>query len=656
MSPSKNTRDEMGSRPSRYSESQNSNSQPDYSSPPTLPSSTSRQTRSNISKARPGFDDDVRSLGIASPRAGQEVTPPTNLPRARLSRTEVTGSPRGLENDAGSSEIALSASRTPPTSPPKWSPRRDYSRPEVLSSKVASASPFTPRTSSPRGYSPETKVTISDTSRVRRGFEDNLRPSGIASASPLTPPTSPPRNESASTSKEKPAENGYHSIVSSLKANLGLKVLRCCCIKDNGEPCKMPRSEDTDIQINSQLKSMITLTRSSPEFDSELEKLVQIVHCQYHLSPKYKGRRIETWATVFPDGDGDTEPSVEKQIRKALGELSTQCIGTTTYSKRCRKAIGGQKVQNCSKTIDEIVKPEIYLNDAYLDGFLKVLETNMYCNVHIDGQPLKHVVQWKLSIFEIRKKAISKVMPSIESTASDGSSSQTHAPDAQGTKRYSTKNKNPPVLQNGGLPTPRSSRSLTPDLARDPAAFWPETYDTTPFDILSRSNRLSDYTSSYRLIQTLLQKPLDGIDQQDGYVYLYEVDGNSGFVKLGYTGRAVEVRHEEWNFDCNRVPRPLYPIPSSSALPVRYARRVEALCHAELDHRRIRIYCKGCLEQHIEWFEISPTEAIAVIRKWSKWAATLPYEMPRLRSGEWRLKEEERQKAQNIGRFMEELS
>jgi hypothetical protein len=62
------------------------------------------------------------------------------------------------------------------------------------------------------------------------------------------------------------------------------------------------------------------------------------------------------------------------------------------------------------------------------------------------------------------------------------------------------------------------------------------------------------------------------------------------------------------------------------------------------------------LKQHIEWFEISTAEAIAVIRKWSKWTATLPYEMPRLRFKAWELKEEERQKARNIGRFMKELS
>lgn len=46
--------------------------------------------------------------------------------------------------------------------------------------------------------------------------------------------------------------------------------------------------------------------------------------------------------------------------------------------------IGGQRVQNCSKTIDEIIKPEVYLDDAYLDGFLEILEANMYCDHHIN--------------------------------------------------------------------------------------------------------------------------------------------------------------------------------------------------------------------------------------------------------------------------------
>ncbi|KAE9369901.1 DUF1766-domain-containing protein [Stipitochalara longipes BDJ] len=247
-------------------------------------------------------------------------------------------------------------------------------------------------------------------------------------------------------------------------------------------------------------------------------------------------------------------------------------------------------------------------------------------------------------------------MTSVENDVKGGSRSQARASDARGTRRYSTTNNNASVLQDRGLPTPRNSPSLTPDLALDPAAFWPETFDTTPFDISSRCNKLANYTSSYHLIQNQIKRPLNNIDQKDGYVYLYEVEGNSGFVKLGYTSRNIEVRHQEWNFDCNRVSIGLYPIPSNSAIPVRNARRVEALCHAELDHRRIKIDCKACLKQHVEWFEVSPADAIAVFQKWSKWAATLPYERSRLRSGAWELKYEERQKIQNIGQFMRELA
>jgi hypothetical protein len=154
-----------------------------------------------------------------------------------------------------------------------------------------------------------------------------------------------------------------------------------------------------------------------------------------------------------------------------------------------------------------------------------------------------------------------------------------------------------------------------------------------------------------------MMKSLDRTDREDGYVYLYEVEENKGFVKIGYTGRSTETRHKEWDFDCNREPKVLYPIPSGSAMVVPNARRVEALCHAELDHRRIRIYCKGCLKQHIEWFEISPAEAIGVIQKWSKWMTTRPYQSIQLRSVvKWTLKEEEMRRARDIDQFMKEIS
>jgi hypothetical protein len=87
------------------------------------------------------------------------------------------------------------------------------------------------------------------------------------------------------------------------------------------------------------------------------------------------------------------------------------------------------------------------------------------------------------------------------------------------------------------------------------------------------------------------------------------------------------------------------------------ARRVEALCHAELQYQNIRIDCSGCLMQHVEWFEVSTEEAIALIRRWSKWMVNYPHQPSSPRSSDaWTLKENEERRAKNIGRFIEELS
>lgn len=255
------------------------------------------------------------------------------------------------------------------------------------------------------------------------------------------------------------------------------------------------------------------------------------------------------------------------------------------------------------------------------------------------------------------KKAASKVVQSIESNAPGCFESQTRATGTQETRKISVSYNSNFALRNQELPISRRARSVSPRLDQDPMAFWPETYDTTAFDIIARGGNLADYASSYELIQSEMAKSLGEEDQRDGFVYLYEVEGNSGFVKLGYTGRSLEARHAEWDFDCNRAVKVLYPDPSVSAIVVPNARRVEAMCHAELDHRKIRLYCKGCLKQHIEWFEITPKEGVAVVRKWSKWISTSPYQSPRLRSGgNWTLKEEERQKIGNIDRFRKEIS
>jgi hypothetical protein len=62
------------------------------------------------------------------------------------------------------------------------------------------------------------------------------------------------------------------------------------------------------------------------------------------------------------------------------------------------------------------------------------------------------------------------------------------------------------------------------------------------------------------------------------------------------------------------------------------------------------------LKQHIEWFEASPAEAIAVIQRWSNWMITRPYQSIGLRSESETLKKEEKQRAGDIDQFMKETT
>jgi Meiotically up-regulated gene 113 len=48
--------------------------------------------------------------------------------------------------------------------------------------------------------------------------------------------------------------------------------------------------------------------------------------------------------------------------------------------------------------------------------------------------------------------------------------------------------------------------------------------------------------------------------------------------------------------------------PAATVVLTLHACRIEALCHTELDHRRIRMYCGACLKQHVEWFNVSAAE------------------------------------------------
>ncbi|PKX97782.1 DUF1766-domain-containing protein [Aspergillus novofumigatus IBT 16806] len=406
----------------------------------------------------------------------------------------------------------------------------------------------------------------------------------------LTPPTSPPRSISELTNDGQPAGNAAKLDPAALKSLLSLDTGRCGCPTKQKQPCKVRIAEEKKAKIDKMIKSMLGFIPSSPELEGELENLAELVHCWHHDHGQFIKSRAEEWIATIPIGDPGIKPflSLDRQIRKALDGLSTQCIWKTQAQDNCSREIGGQKAQNCTSTINEIVHLATYLgDDDDIEHLLKVLEHNRLCDRH-DRQPLKHVELWKSRIMEIHSICPEDTPPS--------------AP------------------QNRVVLTARTSRFSTLRLNINPVEYWPAAYDVSPFSIIERSDKLNDYELSYNRIAEQARSPLNAKlgDLKHGYVYMYEVEGNDGFVKIGYTSRTTDERHEEWAFACNRAPKLLYP-DSSNPQKVPNARRVEALCHAELHHRRLRIYCTGCLKQHIEWFEIAPVDAIAVISKWSNW-------------------------------------
>jgi hypothetical protein len=150
----------------------------------------------------------------------------------------------------------------------------------------------------------------------------------------------------------------------------------------------------------------------------------------------------------------------------------------------------------------------------------------------------------------------------------------------------------------------------------------------------------------------LLTRPLKKSDiKYQGSMYIFSQRGNFGHLKIGRSGN-VSRRLKQWNKQCKKTMEIYFPVSvknKDESMPdmqqVPHISRVEALVHLELyHHRRIEHKCPGCDKLHLEWFEVSKDIAIGVVRKWSAWMATLPYEK-HMKDGEeqWILKSEERE-------------
>ncbi|KAL6790043.1 T5orf172 domain-containing protein [Trichoderma sp. SZMC 28012] len=481
------------------------------------------------------------------------------------------------------------------------------------------------------------------------GLDDGAtatNPSGL-----LTLPRTPsPTPDTAVKIDQQTTKNIDLSV---LKCRLNLQDWRCGCLTNQGEPCKRYTPKENRTKVDSLIESMVPLTQSSIELKDRLRKLAELVHCEVHPHEKRMEDRVEKWTSIFLTGG--TKPSIplEKQITIALRRDYTHCnnrycIGKTSKQKNCRWELDGQKMQDYTKTIDEIIKSVAGFDDAKIELLLKVLAYNGLCHHH-QYQSSKHIELWTSRLVEIRStyQAETKQLANSGCTLDDSDMSGTTS-QPEIVQRLMLKNSTKHDLG-------KRVDSTTIDFASPPPdQYWPKAFDESPFKIVKRRDSPQDPKSSYTEIKTNAMRPLEENleDLEKGFIYLYTVKGNERFVKIGYTTRSPATRHEEWKLSCNREPKSLY---ESSIVP--NARRIEALCHAELDYCRISVDCTGCSMQHIEWFEMAPDDAISVIKKWSKWMDFHPYTETSPESGlKWALKAEEVKKLDNVDTFMKDLA
>jgi hypothetical protein len=115
----------------------------------------------------------------------------------------------------------------------------------------------------------------------------------------------------------------------------------------------------------------------------------------------------------------------------------------------------------------------------------------------------------------------------------------------------------------------------------NPAKFWDDADDKSAFITEIEKDRPSDYLACYSVVRDKMMEPLKEPELNKGYVYVYEVEGNEGFVKIGFTTQTIKARSGDWKSECDRVPKVLYPLGTAEKIP--HANRVEGLCLAELN-------------------------------------------------------------------------
>ncbi|CAF9915390.1 MAG: hypothetical protein GOMPHAMPRED_000735 [Gomphillus americanus] len=356
------------------------------------------------------------------------------------------------------------------------------------------------------------------------------------------------------------------TLLSAELITIRLNITKWLCgnKKANGQPCRW-WSELKSESRRTEIRNLI-LKLSLVEVNSTAFDLaLEELAQSYSCYHHNKGPLLEYRVTEWKNLLVPVT-GTENQLRAVLWSISTCCV-------TCGKGIGGQRVQNCRKTSRLILDNKGTIE--YHEYLLRVWDVNTRCNDH---SSLRDETRVKEMVDRI-KKIVS----------------------------FSTE---------------------SPCMLKEIEYYWPRTRTTTAFEAIHQWKDPTGENDPLKVLKYQVQTQLKGAEFDDGIVYIYEVDGNPGLLKIGYTGRTLESRRAWMEFECNRDCRILY----YSKVP--NAKRTEALCHADLHECRVQVACDGCIKNHNEWFRVSSLEAQAVLDKWATWMKSHPYETRSLRTGD----------------------
>jgi T5orf172 domain len=158
------------------------------------------------------------------------------------------------------------------------------------------------------------------------------------------------------------------------------------------------------------------------------------------------------------------------------------------------------------------------------------------------------------------------------------------------------------------------------------------------------AERRKKMTQAFFWIAQHLRRDLTQTEIPARYIYAFKVKDPQGkdYVKIGVasnTKRRIK-DHKRCYGECHQI----YPPQGEESVLVDHASRVESLIHAELVEQAMLLErCPRYQQKHTchsEWFDVEERHAIAVIRKWTEWMNTSPYEKKHIAGmgQKWRLK------------------